>query len=103
MRSVLFSSIKTTLCADVFALTPAESNANESPGRRMRTVRGASAAVAASVSIAMAIPARADEAPEKLCPDATDAVYSVKMGDTLWGITARAYCLTDWPPLFYGW
>jgi len=72
------------------------------PVRRMNAVpRLYAAAAAASVSLTMALPARAADSP--LCPDPTDVAYSVKMDDTLWNITARSYCLTDWPPLFYGW
>jgi len=50
----------------------------------------------------MALPARAGETPDKPCPDDTDVAYAVTKDDTLWHITAQSYCLSEWPPLFFG-
>jgi hypothetical protein len=69
----------------------------------MTVVRKLSAGAAAAALLALSIPASAADSPAKLCPSDTDIPYSVKMDDTLWTITARAYCLNDWPPLYYGW
>lgn len=45
----------------------------------------------------------AAEGSTELCPSATDVPYSVKIGDTLWTIAARSYCLNEWPPLYFAW